>query len=450
MGKLKRQYVVGGLFIIMITSLGGFMAQDRKDMTLKIKYKLNTATQNIKLYFSQGKETCMVSWDDKKNSWTSLRSACERIEEDLSYADEGNISIYGTSRSARQILIESNWDKKDKREDIFITEFGWRTERQEKEWISRKKIYAHFKTDYLEFIKELYRIISDLACNPDYVGANNKFSKESKYQFLSVDLEKIVSGKEEWLVAHSKKVLSCLKKRASNGEDFYNRGFALYNLGKYKAALKDFNKALRKKKQLGEEVLTWCYRERGRTFRALKRYKQAEKDLLTALKRDPRYTLAYSSLAQLYSNTEQYDKALQIELKELKKNPHDKTLLYNIGISYKRKKQWKKALGFFMRAQQEDETEAAAFLQTGLCNHQLRHLKNAFEIYEQVLLKLNDKTISFAYSPDTGLLSNAADLCLTAKNYDLAKRLALAGKNSGVVPKQYRRLLAIIEKKLKN
>lgn len=416
----------------------------------RIKYALNSKTQNIKLYFSQGNEKCTVSWDDKRNSWNAIRYSCEGILENLSLTDSGDVSIYGTKKSARQILIESNWEKRDKRADIFITEFGWQTERREKEWISWKKIYAHFKTDYLEFIKELYKVISDLACNPDYIGANKKFLKESKYSFLSVDLEKIVSGEDKWIVEHSKKVLSCLKKRASDGEDFYNRGFALYNLGKYKAALKDFNKALRKKKQLEEKTLTWCYRERGRTFCALKRYKQAEKDLLTALKRNPGYTLAYSSLAQLYSNTEQYDKALQIELKELKKNPHDKTLLYNIGISYKRKKQWKKALGFFMRAQQEDETEAAAFLQMGLCNHQLRHLKKAFEIYEQVLLKLKDKTISFVYSPDKGLLSKAADLCLTAKNYDLAKRLAIAGKNSGVVPKQYRRLLAIIEKKLKN
>lgn len=430
-------------------TLGGFMPQEIKDTPLKIKYKLNTVTQNIKLYFSQGKENCAVFWDDKKNSWTSIRYACKNMNGNLSYTDTSSISIYGTKRSAREIIIQSNVDKKDTREDIFITEFGWRTEFQKEEWISRKKIYAHFKADYLEFIKELYGVISDLACNPKYVGANKEFSQKSKYPFLSVYLEKIVSGEDKWIEAHSKKVLVCLKKRAIDAEDFYNRGFALYNLRKYKAALKDFNIALRKKKQLEENVLTWCYRERGRTYCALKRYKQAEKDLLTALKRNPDYISAYSSLAQLYNNMKQYDKTLRIELKELKKNPYDRDLLYNIGFSYKRKKQWKKALDFFKRAQQRNETEAASFLQTGLCNHQLHHLKKAFEIYEQVLAKLNDKTISFAYSTDQGLLGKAAELCLTDKNYDLAKRLALAGKNRGFAPKQYAKLLASIEKSQK-
>ena len=426
------------------------MSQDKIDMPLKIKYKLNLSTQHIKLYFSQGKENCVVSWDDKKNSWTLVRFSCERMYKDIDFTDIGNISIYGTKKSARQVLIESNWDKKDKRDDLFITEFGWRTERQKKEWISRKKIYAHFKTTCFDFIRELYGVISDLACNPRYIGSNKKFLKESKYSFLSPDLEKIISGEDKWMVAHSKKVVACLNKRAFDGVDFYNRGFALYNLGQYKAALKNFNIALRKKKQLGEETLTWCYRERGRTYHALKRYKQAEKDLLTALKRDSTYISAYTSLAELYSNTKQYDKVLHIELKELKENPHDRALLYNIGLSYKRKKQWKKALGFFVQAREEDKTEAAAFLQMGLCNHKLHHLKKAFEIYEQVLGELNNETISFVYNPDRGLLSLAAELCLTAKNYDLAKRLALAGKNSGFVPKEYRGLLSIIEKKIKN
>ncbi|WP_428065829.1 tetratricopeptide repeat protein [Candidatus Avelusimicrobium facis] len=41
------------------------------------------------------------------------------------------------------------------------------------------------------------------------------------------------------------------------------------------------------KKNTEGDILAWCYRERGRVYKALKQYKKAEKDFLTAFPLNP-------------------------------------------------------------------------------------------------------------------------------------------------------------------
>ena len=425
----------------------------KKDEQFRIDYTLNPKTQDVKLVFSQGKKRATLLWEDKKNTWKQVVRWCKGMECDMEYDDCGSsLDIWGSSANTRrEVILDQVELGKEIIDLLYIASWGWDETREEKEWIRRKKIYATFNVSWRAVRREMYKVVSDLACNPKYIGADKRFQKESKLDLLSYEVAKSIDP-DGWYTKHSSQVLACLKNSAFCATDFYNRGLALYNDKKYKQALKDYNTALRKKKELGKENLTWCYRERGRVYQALKQYKKAEKDFLTAIKRDPKnpkYSDAYSSLEQLYTNLKKYDKALSWKLKEYKFNQADPALVYNIGIEYKRKKQWKQALKFFTKAHEQRKTEASDLIQLGLCNLNLRKFKIAKEICENVLNGLCAGELSFQYPDiDYKLLMKWAEDYLKHKEFDLASRLAIAGKAQGF--KGYEPLLKKIAKKVES
>lgn len=416
-----------------------------------IDYVLDSKTQNVKLTFSKGKQRATILWEDKKNSWKSVVEWCEHMNTDMEYDNCGSsLDIWGSSsKTRREIILEEEYLGRGKWAPcrLFITSRGWNEKREKKEWIRRKKIYATFEVAWQDVRKEMYRVVSSLACNPKYIGADKKFTKESKLGLLSYDLAQTIDP-ENGYMNHSRRVLQCLKNNAYTGIDFYNRGLAFYNEKKYKNALKDYNIAFRKKKDLEGDILAWCYRERGRVYKALKQYKKAEKDFLTAIKRNPKYSDAYSSLEDLYWDMKKHDKSLKWKLKEYKFNSKDSTLLYNIGIEYKRRKQWKKALKFFTDSHKFSEKEASCLIQMGFCNFKLKKLCLAKKICLEVLDKLACKDLIFKYpESDYKLLMKWSEEYLKQKEYGLATKLAQAGKEQGF--KGYDCLLKKIAKQTK-
>ena len=410
----------------------------------RIKYVLNPKTQDMELYFSQGKKKCRIFWEDVKNNWERIEALYRDKACDLELDGQAYIYIHGRRQNARELILEEGLKKSPSR--LFVAKSGWKESRSEKEWIRKKKIYASFQVSWGDFWRAFYGVTSDLAANPQYVAADRRFKRQSKMNLLSKGIEKALNP-GDWYERYSRKVLACLKNNAYSALDYYNLGLALYNEGRYKSALKKYQIALRRKKQLSSQTLTWCYRERGRTYLKLKRYAMAEKDLLHAIRRDRKYADAYLSLGILNSKQKQYDKALKWELKELKLNPLDASLLYNIGIGYKYKKNWKKALDFFSKSHQIAPTEAAQLLQMGLCCQKMKKGKESFSYYEQTVDALENDTLTVAFpKQDSTLFGKAAQQCLDAQKPELAQRLAAAGKKLGIKRKQYDSLLKKIEK----
>ena len=400
---------------------------------LRINYKLNPKTQDVKLYFSQGSKQYCLTWEDSKNNWENLIKWCKDMEEDMFFNEYADFTIFCSGNNNKVLIADADCSVQGDdtyTENLFITSAGWQEKRGKKQWVRTKKIFASFDVSWPEICKQLYSVVSDLACNPKYTGANKRYTKESKYNLLSQDLAKILPA-GDWYTDYSRQVLRCLKNSTFCATDYYNRGLSLYNLKRYKAALKDFNTALRKKKDLVQDTIVWCYRERGRVYKALKQYKKAGKDFLTANKLNPEYTAAYRSLACLYSDIQKYDKALSWELKELKLNPEDSDLLYNLGLSYNRKKQWKKALNFFKKSY-EQYKDAASLLRICFCRIKMRQFKEGKKICNELLKKLTNREIFFKYpKTDHKLLLMLSKEYLKLKEYDLAISLAQEGKNFG-------------------
>lgn len=178
--------------------------------------------------------------------------------------------------------------------------------------------------------------------------------------------------------------------------------------------------------------IAWCYRERGNIYHKLKKYKEAEKDLLTAVNLDKKYSYAYTSLSALYTDMKLYDKVRKINLRGIKQCPSDSCILYNMADSYCRKKQWKKALECLEIMRKNDRQDAAVLIQMGRCCLGVRQFRKEKDICESVLADLLLGKIGFEYpESDCGLLKSWAKKFLKRKEYSLAMRLGQAGKDLG-------------------
>lgn len=419
----------------------------QKEDAFRLEYTLDAKPQNITLTFLQGKKKYELFWEEAENEWENVLKWCENLQGSIQ--DKKNcLTVESEAEDCRRNIfmeesINPNSGKKDQCR-LFITSCGWQEERTQEEWIKRKKIYASFEVSYREAIKAFYNILVALACDRKYVGKNKRFTKESKYSFLSADILKALSP-DGWYMRHSEHVLACLKKNAYTALDFYNRGLALYNKKRYKAALKDYTTAIDRKDELSQKTIAWCYRERGKTYHKLKKYKEAEKDLLTAVNLDKKYSYAYTSLSALYTDMKLYDKVRKINLRGIKQCPSDSCILYNMADSYCRKKQWKKALECLKIMRKNDRQDAAVLIQMGRCYLGMRQFRKEKDICESVLADLLLGKIRFEYpESDCGLLRSWSKEFLKRKEYSLAMRLGQAGKDLGF--KGYDALLKKIAK----
>ena len=420
----------------------------KKTEKFHIDYTLDPKTQNVKLTFSKGKQRATVLWEDARNTWKKVVTFCENMGDYAIYEDLGTVLHIGgsTAKTRREIIADTIYvgGKEEAIDLMYIASSGWDETREEKEWIRRKKIYATFAVPWQDVRREMYKVVSALACDPKYVGEDKVYTKKSKYELLSCQVAQAIDP-ENGFKSHCQQTLKCLKNHAFDGIDFYNRGLALYHAKEYKKALNDYNMALKKKKDLDKDTLTWCYRERGRVYKALKQYKKAEKDYLMAMKLNPKYSSAYLSLANLYVDLKKYDKALTYELKEYKFNPKDSALLYNLAMSYRRKKQWKKALSFLEKARASDPEEASIPLQIGRCYYEMKRFEKEREIHRQLLTDFSSGKIRFKYPEvDSKLLAGWAEEFIKRKKFASAISLAFLGRSLGF--KGYDALMKKIEK----
>ena len=138
-------------------------------------------------------------------------------------------------------------------------------------------------------------------------------------------------------------------------------GFAASAQGRNSEAISYFVQAL------GEPTLhPYKCNDYGLALGELKDLKGAEFAFLKALKTDPTYGDAWSNLGTVYTNTKQYDKAIDAYKNALKLIPDSNALYIDLGLAYATSGHVKEALEAFQNALRIKPDDAEALYNLGL------------------------------------------------------------------------------------
>jgi tetratricopeptide (TPR) repeat protein len=187
---------------------------------------------------------------------------------------------------------------------------------------------------------------------------------------------------------------------------YCNRGIAKAELGKYEEAIQDFDIAIEKDpnyakvycnrgtaksylKKYEEAIEDYdraiekdpnfasAYNNRGNAKSDLKAYKGAIEDYNIAIEKDPDYTLAYNGRGNAKSELEKYEKAIKDYDMAIKKDPDFAMAYYNRGLAKLYLKEYEEALEDYNTAIEKDPDYALAYYNRGLAKFILEQYSEA-------------------------------------------------------------------------
>jgi tetratricopeptide (TPR) repeat protein len=114
---------------------------------------------------------------------------------------------------------------------------------------------------------------------------------------------------------------------------------------------------------------------------------EARKAYQKAIELDPKYLDAYSALANLYANQEDYDRAIAVYQRGLKQNPNAPTLWFESGVCWCRKKDFPQALRCMGKAHELDPENHQLAADYGLCLARAGRPEDAVIVLSRVMNK---------------------------------------------------------------
>ena len=173
-------------------------------------------------------------------------------------------------------------------------------------------------------------------------------------------------------------------------------GMEYYRDGKYKEALKDFQKA---SAIFPDDPDIPFYV--GLTYLQLNEPEKAIEYFKRALAKDPEYTDVHFQLGVILIQKKAYQDSIAHLERVYEKEPTREDLGYFLGFAYYQTGEYKKALSYLEKAKTKDKTiESLTFYYMGLAKHQLEQFKEAITAYKQ----------SIAVDPNSPLATAAKKL----------------------------------------
>ncbi len=165
------------------------------------------------------------------------------------------------------------------------------------------------------------------------------------------------------------------------------RGNVHFTAGKYKEAVRDFNRALNR-----DATNADAYRGLAKTYDKLGRKKEAEQIYQRAILLKPDYWAGYSDLGMFYFRHSKFQQA-QTQFREVTRLTPDNAAAYNkLAGSYYMLEQWTQARKTFEKALALKKSYRI-YSNLGTLNYIEGHYAEAARMYEQAL-KLNDRSFT--------------------------------------------------------
>jgi protein O-mannosyl-transferase len=152
-----------------------------------------------------------------------------------------------------------------------------------------------------------------------------------------------------------------LKVTDDNWRIYYNRGHAYADLGNYRQAIEDLNRAIEIKPDFAE-----AYTNRGNAYGILGNYRQAIEDLNRAIEINPDNATAYMNRGVAYYGLGNYSQAIGDYDRAIKINPDNATAYLYRGNAYKGLGNYKQSIEDYDRASKIiNPNNATAYMNRG-------------------------------------------------------------------------------------
>ncbi len=256
-------------------------------------------------------------------------------------------------------------------------------------WYDRTyRLKARIAVDPDEFIKRMDALWKD----------KEKVKELAKIRLLSDGLlresEKL---RREFMAAAGKSRLSVKavydkQIKEIRAVDWYEKGFADINLGKYDQAIGDLSMAIElNPKEVGP------YYNRGLVYTKLRRYAEAVQDDSRAIELDPKFEAAYIQRGFTFFNMGQDDHAIDDFNKAIALNPKPAAAYNGRGVVNANRRNFDEAIRDYNRAIELASGFEAAYTNRGLANYNLGRYDQAFQDFDRVIGMAPNTTRVYVY-----------------------------------------------------
>jgi tetratricopeptide (TPR) repeat protein len=142
--------------------------------------------------------------------------------------------------------------------------------------------------------------------------------------------------------------------------EYYERGLALSEQGKYDEVIAEFTKAI----DLNPKYVE-AYYNRGTAYLRTGQHDLAISDCTKAIELDPKYALAYNTRGNAYFEKKQYDEAIADYTIAIELDHKDAKAYHNRGYTYGAKGEFDNAIADFTKATELDPKNAYGFYYRG-------------------------------------------------------------------------------------
>ena len=173
-----------------------------------------------------------------------------------------------------------------------------------------------------------------------------------------------------------------LSKKSSNSQadSFFKNGHDNYKKGNLRAALSDFNEAIRL-----DPKFTQAYIFRGIVSTQLQDYQGAIKDYTKAIQLNPQESFAYGGRGLALSGLKDHKKAIADYNKAIQLNPQIVQFYKYRGTSHTELKDYQNAVNDFTQAIKIQPNYLPAYIKRGDTYYQLNNYRKAIADYTQVI-----------------------------------------------------------------
>jgi len=161
---------------------------------------------------------------------------------------------------------------------------------------------------------------------------------------------------------------------------YNNRGVIYKDLGNYRQAIEDFNKAIEIKSDNAV-----AYYNRGNVYTDLGNYRQAIAELNRAIEINPGYAEAYSNRGNAYKSIGNYRQAIEDYNRAIEINPIQAEAYIGRGVAYKVLGNYRQAIAELNRAIEINPGYAEAYSNRGNAYGGLGNYKQAIEDYDRAI-----------------------------------------------------------------
>jgi YVTN family beta-propeller protein len=244
--------------------------------------------------------------------------------------------------------------------------------------------------------KEWNKLANDLIIRGNHFKS---FYEKSKSEYAK---SKLKSMYDKSIVCSDKSI----ELNPRNIDSWYNKGFALNNLGEYEKAIKCYDRVI----EIDPDYFP-VWNLKGNALNYLGKFQEAIKSYQQVLEKDPQNIIAFYNKGLALNNLGEYEKAINCYDRVIEIDPENIDALNAKGLAFERLGEYEEAINCYDRVIEIDPENIEALNSKGDALDRLERYKEAQQYY---------KKVSEAYLNEINNMNEKAKECENLHKYEEA------------------------------